>query len=1014
MSAIDVTATALEHTKEKIMQRQKLACLSLVFSILALFGAVALAQQPEELTPPRSAPMRLPRAPITEAEIAALPQTESLSLSPEQTAIPLGTYTAVVQQDLRIGPFLFFSGEYQLTLLGGGKYQLGLNDFILQSGNYTVTQGAVEFSSPAGQDVCSNKAVYQFQLQGNRLTFTTAALRAEGCTERVVLLTSAAFFKNDPAPNVWKNIGPTGGRILSLLAHDGKLFAGADGGGVLISADNGQSWKATKGIRLHQTLALAASGGVLFAGGTGSLGVYMYVSTDGGETWEFVLSNLTTTVFDFVESGGRLYAATLGNGVWRMGATPYLWEKVGTTGLTNQVVTTLAASGNNLFAGTDGGGIFRSTDGGNTWTAVNTGLTQPRIRALAVDGAKLYASSAFGSSATVPNEVFVSENNGQTWARLGNGIAADFPAGFTNSAFDLVPLGGKLFATGSSGVLMFDGAKWSAVHSGSPTTSFFSITASGNTLFAGAWFDGVSRSTDGGVTWTKTNNGLTGRLTTSVHKDNGVLYAGVNDGLFISRDEGQTWTRGLIASIPSILCFLSHDGKVYAGARNFSLASAGVYVTSDQGQNWTRVSTGLPNGSVYRLIAVGNVLYAAVFGGGVFRSADGGANWTAVNTGLGSLQVYDVIALGNHLFASTANQGIFRSNDNGQNWTAASTGLPAGAILNMTVVGNTLLAAVVGQAIYRSSDNGQTWTKSQNGVMISFTNVLYTHNGVVYAGPSGGVGVLRSTDEGRTWQPVNGGFDSRFVTFGFYGSGSTLYVASYNGVYVSQSLVNRAATVSAASFRATIADKNIVAAFGPNLATRNETAASLPLPTNLAGTTVKVRDSLGVERLAPLFFVSAGQVNYQIPAGTATGTANITITNSDGIGATGEINVVATAPALFTLSGTGTGAAAAVDALTGAAAPFNATQANGQPNIIAFFGTGLGADATDVDGNVSASVTARLDGNPVTLQYAGRAPGLTGANQFNVVLPAGLAAGTHTLTFTRAGVTSNAVTIVTR
>lgn len=320
----------------------------------------------------------------------------------------------------------------------------------------------------------------------------------------------------------------------------------------------------------------------------------------------------------------------------------------------------------------------------------------------------------------------------------------------------------------------------------------------------------------------------------------------------------------------------------------------------------------------------------------------------------------------NNLFASTSNQGIFRSTDNGQSWTAARTGLPAGAIWNLTVVGNTLLAAV---------------------------------------------GVLRSTDEGRSWQPVNGGFDSRFVTFGFYGSGGTLYGASYNGVYVSTSLVNRAATVSAASFSPNaIAEKAIVAAFGQDLATAAAAASSLPLPTTLAGTTVRVRDSNGVERLAPLYFVSAGQVNYQIPAGTA----SVTLTNGDGIGATGTLEVRTSAPALFTLNGMGSGAAAAVDALTGAAAPFNATQTNSQPNIIAFFGTGLGGAATDVDGNVNTSVTARLDGNPITVQYAGRAPGLTGANQFNVVLPARLAAGTHTLTLTRGGVTSNAVTIVTR
>lgn len=986
------------------MNRQKWACLGLVLSFFALLSSIVFAQEPEQQTPPRSAHSRPQRGAALTASAAQ--QQEALTrLGPEQTALPLGTYTAAVLQDMRVGQFTFFSGEYNLSLLAGGKYQLGRNDWILHAGVYTVTQGAVEFSSPAGMDVCSTKGVYQYQLQGNRLTLRVAGTRTDGCIERVVSLTSAAFIKNDPATNVWKNIGSAGGRIWSLLAHEGKVFAGTDGGGIFVSTDNGQNWKATKGIRAFQVYALAAFNGVLFAGGTGAP---LFVSTDGGETWEFALAPITVPVYDFVESGGRFYAATLGNGVWRMGANPYLWEKADTSGLANQRVYALAASGGNLFAGTDGGGVFRSTDGGNSWTAVNTGLTFQRIRALAVDGTKLYASTAFGTPTTTPNEVFISEDNGQNWKKLGNGIGADFPANFTNAAYELVPLGGKLFAAGTSGVLMHDGTKWASVHTGSPVVSFFSVVASGNTLFAGAWYDGVSRSTDGGVTWTKTSNGLTGRQTNTVHKDNGVLFAGVNDGVLTSRDEGQTWVRANPA-FTATYCFHTFDNKVYAGT------ASGVYVTPDQGQTWSRSSGGLAAGIVYRVTNAGNTLYAAVFNGGVFRSTDGGLSWTAANAGLSSLAVYDVLALGNNLFASTSNQGIFRSGNNGQTWTAASTGLPPGAIWNMTAVGNTLLAAVLGQAIYRSSDNGQTWTKSQEGVNIPFTYVLYTHNGVVYAGPDGGVGVLRSTDEGRTWQMVNGGFDSRFVLYGFYASGDTLYAASFNGIYVSHSLVKRTATVSAASFSANaIAEKAIVAAFGQGLASTSQAANSQPLPTTLAGTSVQVTDANGITRNAPLFFVAGGQVNYQIPAGTAAGAANVTIINSDGSGATGEIVVRASAPALFTANSSGTGAAIAVDAVTFAPGPFSATQANGQPNVIAVFGTGLGGDATDVDADVKASVTARLNGSVVTLLYAGRVPGLAGLNQFNVVLPATIAAGTHTLTLARGGATSNNVTLTIR
>ncbi len=120
-------------------------------------------------------------------------------------------------------------------------------------------------------------------------------------------------------------------------------------------------------------------------------------------------------------------------------------------------------------------------------------------------------------------------------------------------------------------------------------------------------------------------------------------------------------------------------------------------------------------------------------------------------------------------------------------------------------------------------------------------------------------------------------------------------------------------SVSAASFAGqSLASETIAAAFGQNLAMQLATAQSLPLPTTLAGTTVSVRDSAGVERLAPLFFVAPTQVNYQIPVGTAAGDAMVTITNDEGFISTGMIRIAAVAPGLFSASSNGQGAAAAV------------------------------------------------------------------------------------------------------
>jgi uncharacterized protein (TIGR03437 family) len=224
--------------------------------------------------------------------------------------------------------------------------------------------------------------------------------------------------------------------------------------------------------------------------------------------------------------------------------------------------------------------------------------------------------------------------------------------------------------------------------------------------------------------------------------------------------------------------------------------------------------------------------------------------------------------------------------------------------------------------------------------------------------------------------------------------------------------VKPVAAVSAASYRAThIAGRSIVAAFGVNLASSTASATTLPLPQTLGGSMVLVRDRAGVEQAAPLFFVSPGQINYQIPPGTANGYAEVRVVSNNRNPSFGVINVAAAAPAFFTENQNGSGPAVALDAFTFTRAPFNATSANGAPNILVFFATGLGSDATDVEGNVKDSVQVLIGDRPATVLYAGRAPGLVGLNQLNVQLPAGITSGTHTVVARRNNNASNAVTV---
>jgi hypothetical protein len=90
----------------------------------------------------------------------------------------------------------------------------------------------------------------------------------------------------------------------------------------------------------------------------------------------------------------------------------------------------------------------------------------------------------------------------------------------------------------------------------------------------------------------------------------------------------------------------------------------------------------------------------------------------------------------------------------------------------------------------------------------------------------------------------------------------------------------------------------IVSLFGQNLAAQQASGPE-PLPTQLSGTTVEVRDSQGVTRLAGISFIHPLQMNFVIPAGTALGQAILTVRSAQG-SASITVQVDNVAPGIFT------------------------------------------------------------------------------------------------------------------
>lgn len=217
-----------------------------------------------------------------------------------------------------------------------------------------------------------------------------------------------------------------------------------------------------------------------------------------------------------------------------------------------------------------------------------------------------------------------------------------------------------------------------------------------------------------------------------------------------------------------------------------------------------------------------------------------------------------------------------------------------------------------------------------------------------------------------------------------------------------------AAVVSAASFSADeLASESLATVFGLDLATTTQVAETLPLPFELAGTRVTVTDSEGVERLAPLLFVSPEQINFQVPAGTATGFATVTITRSDGALSIATVNTGSTAAGLFTANADGRGVAAAVVLRLKAdgtqsfepvsrfdpeqqkfvAVPIDLDREDEQVYLI-LFGTGIRSRR---DLSALATVATSFGETVAQVSFAGAQSDFAGLDQVNLQLPRDLA-----------------------
>ncbi len=232
-------------------------------------------------------------------------------------------------------------------------------------------------------------------------------------------------------------------------------------------------------------------------------------------------------------------------------------------------------------------------------------------------------------------------------------------------------------------------------------------------------------------------------------------------------------------------------------------------------------------------------------------------------------------------------------------------------------------------------------------------------------------------------------------------------------------------TVSAASYSSdNVAIESILATFGTRISGTTQAAASTPLPTELDGVSVKVRDKFNVVWPCPLFFVSPTQINFQIPIISALGEADVIVTNADLVIARGTINVGRIAPGFFTADASGRGLPTAIVSRTRSnnqqtfepvatydfnqqkyvAVPIDLGPLSDQVFLV-LYGTGFRYSSL-------SSFSVKIGGVDAQVTFAGQQGGFVGLDQLNIRMPRSLIGrGNVDVVVTVEGQTGNTVIV---
>jgi photosystem II stability/assembly factor-like uncharacterized protein len=610
----------------------------------------------------------------------------------------------------------------------------------------------------------------------------------------ILVVMASPAFPVSAGVNVWTSSGPEGAVVIALAAHPSNpsTVYVATFRRVYKSVDGGTSWAPT-GLSGYFDLPLPTSApAVAYAILTDphGFGAAFHRTSDGGESWvgratppgHFVLatvdSNDPMALYAVTTSG--LFRTTNGGDAWEPLATP----SAGGFGLAGIAVDPVDSRV--LYAALTAGnvpGVHRSSDLGATWNRTNLQIPTRALLFDPSDDTRLFALTNAGLQVTT--------NRGESWRRLAPGqqepshLAID--PNDSNRLY--IVSGGVVFHSSDGGETM------TPVHERNFGGNIRALAASESSVVLVGSDRGVSRSEDAGRLWEAANLGIREVFIQSVAidpTDPAVVFAAGPEGIYESRDGGETWNEPVPQSPDAEVVAIdpSEHSTLYAGGEG------GVHKSTDGGRTWQ--NTGLVDYIAELLIDPSNPRRILAAYGGVYRSLDGADRWSRVLTPDDDYSSYyyppTVTAMdlapsdSVTVFAGGSDGGgfLYRSDDGGDHWSDLHVDFPVNALAIDSCDPRIVQAGAWG-AVFRTIDGGNTWSPSSVSQGQPYPVAVWAlardprHSSSVFAGTS--AGLFWTNDRGASWTRFEPALTKAIHSVALDPSGRFLYAGTEKGVF---------------------------------------------------------------------------------------------------------------------------------------------------------------------------------------------------------------------------------------